>query len=104
MAADPAGSAAEAVRRLTARTGRYLVHFDVDAIDFGDAPLSENTDRNVGLTLSAALAALSELLQSPSLAALTVTELNPMHAAAVPGLLERFARGLTAALTDAPWR
>ena len=65
VAADPAGSAAEAVRRLAARTGRYLVHFDVDAIDFGDAPLSENTDRNVGLTLSAALAALSRAAAVP---------------------------------------
>lgn len=104
VAADPAGSAGEAVRRLIARTGRYLVHFDVDAIDFGHAPLSENTDRNVGLTFTAALAALRALLESPSLAALTVTELNPAHAAAVPGLLERFATGLAGALTEAPSR
>jgi arginase len=102
VAADPAGVAADAVRRLTARTGRHLVHFDVDAIDFADAPLSENTDRNVGLTLTAALTALRGLLQAPSLAALTVTEINPAHAAAIPGLLQRFAAGLAGALTDAP--
>ncbi len=98
VAADPRASAAEAVRRLSARTGRYLVHFDVDAIDFADAPLSENTDRNVGLSFDAALAALEELVRGPGAAALTVTELNPHHAAAVPDLLERFANGLAEAI------
>ncbi len=102
--ADPRASAEEAVRRLTSRTTRYLVHFDVDAVDFADAPLSENTDRNVGLSLDAALDALTTLLQHESLAALTITELNPHHAAAVPGLLERFANGLAAALAQAPSR
>jgi arginase len=104
VAGDPAGSATEAVRRLTARTGRYLVHFDVDAIDFADAPLSENTDRNVGLTLADALAALGELLRAPALAGLTVTELNPHHASAVPGLLARFVTGLVATLARPPSR
>jgi arginase len=98
VVADPAGTATAAMRRLTARTGSHVVHFDVDAIDFADAPLSENTDRNVGLTLDAALSALRELLQAPNLVALTITELNPHHAAAVPDLLERFASGLAAAL------
>ena len=102
VAADPADSATDAVRRLSARTGRYVVHFDVDAVDFADAPLSENTDRNVGLTLDVALSALAELLHAGSVAALTVTELNPHHAAAVPGLLGRFAAGLAAALARVP--
>jgi hypothetical protein len=35
--------------------------------------------------------ALARLLASPKLAGLTITELNPAHAEAVPGSLERFA-------------
>ena len=104
VAADPAGAAADAVRALAGRARRHLVHFDVDAVDFADAPLSENTDRNVGLGLDAALDALAELVRGPSVAALTVTELNPHHAAALPGLLERFATGLAGALAGAPSR
>ena len=38
-----------------------------------------------------ALRALTRILTSPKLAGLTITELNPDHAAAVPGSLERFA-------------
>jgi arginase len=67
------------------------VHFDVDVIDFTDVPLSENTGRNEGLAYADALRALARLLTSPKLAGLTITELNPDHAAAVPGSLERFA-------------
>jgi arginase len=74
------------------------VHFDVDAVDFADAPLAENTARNVHLPLATALDALSGLLRPDGLASLCVTELNPHHAAADPGLLARFARGLAAAV------
>jgi hypothetical protein len=34
------------------------------------------------------------VLASPKLAGLTITELNPDHAAAVPGSLERFAKAV----------
>jgi arginase len=100
LSRNPGPVAADAVRRLTDTRKLYLVHFDVDAVDFADAPLAENTDRNVGLTLDAALEALAAVLRVPGLAALTVTELNPHHAAAVPGLLERFTYGLAAAIAE----
>lgn len=102
--ADPEARAADAVARVTEHAQTYLVHFDVDAVDFADAPLSENTDRNVGLSLDTALEALCALLRGATLAGLTVTELNPHHAAAVPGLLERFASGLAAAVAHTPPR
>lgn len=98
LASDAAGSVATAMQGLAGTVRSYLVHFDVDAVDFADAPLAENTDRNVGLTLDAALDALAAVLGNSGVAALTVTELNPHHAAAVPGLLERFAAGLAAAV------
>ena len=39
VAAAPAASARQALERLSARCERLLVHFDVDVIDFTDAPL-----------------------------------------------------------------
>ena len=75
-----------------------LVHFDVDVIDFTDVPLSENWGRNVGISHDAAMRALAVLLASPRLAGLTVTELNPDHAKAEPGGLERFTAALAGAL------
>jgi arginase len=91
VAADPEAAAAHALDMLEPRCDRLLVHFDVDVIDFTDVPLSENTGRNEGLAYAHALRALARLVSSPKLAGLTITELNPHHAAAVPGSLERFA-------------
>jgi arginase len=87
----------EAARR--AAEGRpYLVHFDVDVVDFSDVPLSENTGRGVGITFDAAFAALDVLVRHDALLGLTVTELNPHHGAPDGSDLARFARRLATAL------
>lgn len=98
---DPGGAAARVVDGFARRFDRVLVHFDVDTIDFTDAPLSEHTGRNEGLSLDAALDALGVLLSSDRLSALTVTELNPLHGAEDGATLERFVGGLVAALAVA---
>jgi arginase len=94
---DPAGAAAEAMARL-AGCDAVAVHFDVDLIDFTDAPLSENTGRNEGTTLDAAMSALAALVADDRTIAVTVTELNPLHGAEDGSTLRRFADGLTAVL------
>ena len=94
---DAAATAREAVAGVRSRFTRYLVHLDVDVIDFTDAPLSENAGRNTGLSFRDAVQALGALLADEGLVALTIAELNPAHAVAEVGLLERFA----AALADA---
>jgi arginase len=100
VAADPVGAAGRALASLEARCRRLLVHFDVDVVDFTDAPLSENTGRNEGLPFATALAALRVLLGSPKLAALTITELNPNHVEeggdALARLIAAVAAGLAA--------
>jgi arginase len=77
VAADPRAAARRALEQV--RHERYLVHFDVDVVDFVDLPLSENTGRNVGLPFDAASAALDTLVADPRFAGLTVTEHNPAH-------------------------
>ena len=77
-AADPVGAARRALAALGDAEG-VAVHFDVDVVDFLDAPLAENTDRSPGLPLDAAGAALAELLRDPRVRAVTVTEFNPRH-------------------------
>jgi arginase len=88
---------AQARELLEARCERLVVHFDVDVIDFTDVPLSENCGRNEGLAYDAAFRAARVLLACPQLAGVTVTELNPDHAAAVQGSLARFAKDLAGA-------
>jgi arginase len=94
---DDPTKAAQRALSLSEGRDRYIVHFDVDVIDFTDAPLSENAGRNKGLSFDTAMVALRGLLSSDKVAALTVTELNPEHARAEEGLLERFVDGLAQA-------
>jgi arginase len=79
-AADPRGSARMALSPLAA-CNALAIHFDVDLVDFLDAPLAENTDRGTAPSLSACEEMLSELLADARVRALTVTEFNPHHGA-----------------------
>lgn len=87
---DPGAAARRAVDLMRPRFDHYVVHLDVDVIDFTDAPLSENTGRNIGLSFRAAMDALRGVLADDGLVALTVAELNPAHALADDGLPKRF--------------
>lgn len=102
VALDPEGKAAEALARMEPRFDRLLVHFDVDTVDFTDAPLSENTGRNEGLSFDQAMRALGVLVSSERLGALTVTELNPDHGAEDGSTVRLFAEALVGVLADSP--
>jgi arginase len=95
---DPAAAAGIALEALPVSCGCLVVHFDVDVVDFTDAPLSENTGRNIGVALADAFCALARLGTDQRVVALTVTELNPTHAAVAPGLLATVCDGLCAAV------
>jgi arginase len=102
VAGDPEGAAERVLSGFGSRFDRLLVHFDVDVIDFTDAPLSENTGRNEGLALDVAFRALAVLAASERLSALTVTELNPQHGDEEGRTLERFVDSLVACLRAVP--
>jgi arginase len=95
---DPEAAARYALARAAARSNRYVIHLDVDVVDFTDAPLSEHPSRNTGLKLNEMLSALKILASGPGLVALTLAELNPHNAAADDGLLERFAASFADAI------
>jgi arginase len=97
LTVDPAAAARKAADALGG-CDRLLVHFDVDVIDFLDAPLSENTERDGGTTQAQAMAALASLASDDRFAGLTVTELNPDHGAADGSTVRSFAAGLAGAL------
>ena len=73
---------AQALEGLGPQYQQLVVHFDADVVDFNDAPLSEHTGRNTGISLAAAMEALDVLLSDERVVALTITEINPTHAAA----------------------
>jgi arginase len=91
---DPRAAAARALAQLD--HDRLLVHFDVDTVDFVDLPLSENTGHNIGMPFATTRAALAVLLADPRVAALTVTEHNPLHGPADGSATAALAEALAA--------
>ena len=80
--------------------GPFAVHVDVDVLDFIDAPIAENVNgRNIGPTVEQLGDAVSELWRNPACRALSIGELNPVHATADPAALPRFIATLARALT-----
>jgi arginase len=101
LRADPRAAAHVALERATAGGRRFLVHFDVDLVDFSDVPLSENTGRGIGVPFETALTALGVLAAHDALLGVTVTELNPHHGAADGSDVARLAQRLAGALRSA---
>lgn len=91
----------DAVQQAIAGNRPFLVHFDVDLIDFSDVPLSENVGRGIGIAFDQAFAALDVLLGHGALLGLTVTELNPHHGAEDGSDLRRFVDRLAGAYRSA---
>ena len=82
--------------------GRFLVHLDVDVIDFVDFPVADFPQLNAGLTFTDAMACLRVFAASPGFAGLTVTEFNPDHADEEGELAQGFVEGLARALAGIP--
>jgi arginase len=94
MVADPVGAAVTARQALL--PGPFLMHLDVDVLDFQDAPLAENVNgRNSGPTLAQLGLALAELWRDPQCLGLSVGQLVPAHAASDPTSLGRLVEALS---------
>ena len=98
VAHDPSAAAREAISVVTASTDWFLVHFDVDVIDFFDLPVADVPQNNAGRTFAAAMAALTVLVGHPAFAGLIITEFNPDHGEPDGSTARTLATGLAAAL------
>jgi arginase len=102
-ASDPLRSARTALSPLApcdSLAVHFDVHFDVDLVDFLDAPLAENTDRGTAPSLSACGEILSALLRDERVRALTVTEFNPHHGSQDGDTIQRLLRILIKVLGE----
>jgi arginase len=71
--------ATEARSRLEIQAAQFVVHFDVDVIDFVEFPAADVMQPVQGLTVAETLAALRVFCASPKFSGLVVTEFNPDH-------------------------
>jgi arginase len=92
---SPAACASAILSKWATKFERFLVHFDVDVLDFNDLPLAENYSKNKGLSYNHTLETLQVLLKSPKFAGLTLTEINPDHGAEDGSTVHRFAQDLS---------
>jgi arginase len=72
-------AATEARARLEAQAERFVIHFDVDVIDFVDFPAADVLQPDEGLTFAETFMALQVFVASPKFAGLVITEFNPDH-------------------------
>lgn len=79
FAADPAGTARQAIAGVAAASGPVLVHYDVDVVDSGDLPLGNFPHYGSGVTLEHVTAALQVLTTNPACRGLVLTEVNPSY-------------------------
>jgi len=98
VAADPRGMARAALAEMESRCSRFVVHFDVDVLNFIDCPLANIPTIGCGLELDQALDSLAVFAASPAFAGLVITELNPAHADEAGETLRAFVDGVSAAL------
>jgi arginase len=93
-----AQAARGAVRYLEERAKRFIVHFDVDVIDFTDLPIADVPQFSQGMMFLEAMACLSVFASSPKFGGLTITEFNPDHLGTDNADAITFIDGLTKAL------
>ncbi len=94
MVANPTAAAVRA--RSALPDGPFVVHVDVDVLDFLDAPLAENVNgRNSGPTMVQLGETLTALWREPGLVGMSIGQLVPAHAASDPTSLGRFVKALT---------
>jgi arginase len=93
-------TALEARAAVEEKAERFVVHFDVDVVDFVDFPVADVPHMNSGLPLEEALTCLSIFAASPRFAGLVITEFNPDHDDEEGSLAAAFVRGVADALTE----
>ena len=93
-------SALEAINYLENKSERFLVHFDVDVIDFTDLPIADVPQFSQGMMFEQVLECLSVFTLSKKFCGLVITELNPDHTDPEGKVIKRFINGLTKVLSD----
>ena len=94
-------AAAEARVAIESDGGTFLVHFDVDVLDFVECPIADVPHFEHGMSLADAMTSLRILLGSPQFGGLVITEINPDHADREGASIDRFVAAIVAAICDA---
>src|SRR5215217_119810 len=92
--------AARALGEVEGRAERFMVHLDVDVIDFTDCPIADVPQQGEGLEVQEAISCLKAFVRSPKFCVLTITEINPDHADEEGAVLSGFAESIAEVLAS----
>jgi arginase len=101
VAGRAAEAAAEARGAIELDDAPFIVHFDVDVLDFLDCPLADQPEDR-GLLLAEAMESHAVFAGSARFGGLVVTEINPDHADDAGTTMRRFVEGMAGALAGSP--
>jgi arginase len=96
VSSAPVEEAERALAELTARGPEFVVHLDVDVLDFFALPAADVPTYGRGLDLESVMSALRVFVAHPGFRGLTFCEFNPDHGG--PGTARRLVQGLVSAL------
>ena len=88
-----------ALEDIESRCTHFVLHFDVDVMNFIDFPLANIPTFNGGLSFQDAMTCLHIFAGSSKFAGLVITEINPNHTDENGLILGTFIQGLANALT-----
>jgi arginase len=99
---SPAQAAEEALARVSASADRFLLHLDLDVVDFIDLPVADIPQHNDGLAFDEATTCLAVFARHEGLAGLVITEFNPDHGAEDGSTADALVRGLVGVFAGDP--
>ena len=97
--ADPVSAAAAACERLSRGGAAFLLHLDVDVVEFTELPLADYPRIHSGLSLTATMRVLATAWEHPLCRGVILTELNPDHGSADGSDVRRWIGELLQVLT-----
>jgi arginase len=87
---------------VSASADRFLLHLDLDVVDFIDLPVADIPQHNDGLAFDEATTCLAAFARHQGLAGLVITEFNPDHGAEDGSTADALVRGLVGVFAGDP--
>lgn len=99
---DPVGTAVHAAEAASKATDGFVVHLDVDVLDFLLLPAADVPQYGRGLRVSTLVQSLGILAARPEFAGMTLVGFNPDHAAGDGSTAREIVRAVVSILAHAP--
>ncbi len=102
VTADPVGTAVHAADAASRAADGFVIHLDVDVLDYLLLPAADVPQYGRGLRVSTLVQSLAIMAERPQFAGMSVVEFNPDHAAGDGSTARELVRAVASILAHAP--